>query len=83
MKESRNKVDKFKISDFVSIKSDKVDKMSPLHPNVLLGNVTLVENNYAKMGTKFGIISTHISRSRLNKCTQTRENFDYTGTVGR
>jgi len=83
MKESRNKVDKFKISDFVSIKSDKVDKMSPLHPNVLLGNVTLVENNYAKMATKFGIISTYISRSRLSKCTQTRENFDYTGTVGR
>jgi len=83
MKESRNKVDKFKISDFVSIKSDKVDKMSPLHPNVLLGNVTEVENNYAKIATKFGIISIYISRSRLNKCTQTRENFDYTGTVGR
>ena len=39
MKESRNKVDRFRIDDFVCIKIDKVDKSSPLHPNVLLGKV--------------------------------------------
>ena len=40
MKEFRNKVDRFKIDDFVCIKIDKVDKASPLHPNVLLGKIT-------------------------------------------
>ena len=43
MKESRNKVDRFKIDDFVCIKIDKVDKSSPLHPNVLLGKITEVD----------------------------------------
>ena len=81
MKESRNKVERFKIDDFVCIKIDKVDKSSPLHPNVLLGKVTEVENNYAKIVTKFGIISTYISTRRLNKCTQTSVNFDYTKQI--
>ena len=81
MKESRNKVDRFKIDDFVCIKIDKVDKSSPLHPNVLLGKVTEVQNNYAKIVTKFGIISTYISTSRLNKCTQTSVHFDYTKQI--
>ena len=72
MKESRNKVDRFKIDDFVCIKIDKVDKSSPLHPNVLLGKITEIEKNFAKIVTKFGIILTYISMSRLNKCTQTR-----------
>ena len=83
MKESRNKVDRFKIDDFICIKIDKVDKSSPLHPNVLLGKVMEVEKNYAKIHvvTKFGIISTYISTSRLNKCTQTSVNFDYTKQI--
>ena len=68
MKESRNKVDRLKIDDFACIKIDEVDKFSPLHPNVLLGKVTEVEKNYAKMVTKFGFISTYNSTSRLNKC---------------
>ena len=41
----------FKIDEFVSIKLDKVDKTSPLHPNVLLGRVTEVDKNYAKIVT--------------------------------
>ena len=85
MKESRNKVDRFQIDDFVCIKIDKVDKSSLLHQNVLLGKLTEVENNYAKVVTKFGIISTYISTyistSRLNKCTQTSVHFDYTKQI--
>ena len=81
MKESRNKVDRFKIDDFVCIKIDKVDKSSPLHPNVLLGKITEIEKNHAKIVTKFGIISTYISMSRLNNCTQTSVNFDYTKQI--
>ena len=48
-KKSRNKVEDFKIDEFVSIKINKVDKTSPLHSNVLLGKVREVDNNYAKM----------------------------------
>ena len=81
MKESRNKVDRFQIDDFVCIKIDKVDKSSLLHQNVLLGKLTEVENNYAKVVTKFGIISTYISTSRLKKCTQTSVHFDYTKQI--
>ena len=81
MKASRVKVDKFKINNFVSIKIDKVDKTSPLHPNLLLGKVTEVENDYTKIVTKSGIISMFISTTRLNKCTQTSVNFDYTKEI--
>ena len=82
MKASRVKVDKFKIDNFIPIKIDKVDKTPPLHPNLLLGKVTEIENNnYTKIVTKFGIISTYVSTTRLNKCTQTSVNFDYTKEI--
>ena len=53
---TRTKLKQFHIDDFISIKIDKVDKQSPLHPNVLLGKVMELENNYAKIVTEFGII---------------------------
>lgn len=81
MKKSRNKVEDFKIDEFVSIKIDRVDKTSPLHPNLLLGKVTEVVDNYAKIVANFGIISTYISTSRLNKCTQTSVTFDYSKEI--
>ena len=81
IKESRGRVNKFKIGDFVSIKIDKVDKTSPLHPNVLLGKVIEVQESYSKVVTKFGVISTYISTNRLNKCTETSVQFDYSNTI--
>ena len=81
MKKSRNKVEDFKIDEFVSIKIDRVDKTSPLHPNLLLGKVTEVVDNYANIVANFGIISTYISTSRLNKCTQTSVTFDYSKEI--
>ena len=81
MKESRGRVNKFKIGDFVAIKIDKVDKTSPLHPNVLLGKVIEVQESYSKVVTKFGVISTYISTNRLNKCTETSVQFDYNNTI--
>ena len=61
----------------MSIKIDKVDKTSPLHPNVLIGKITEVENDYVKIVTKFGRLKTFISTNRLNKCTATNIVFDY------
>ena len=33
----------------VSIKIDKVDKTTPMHPNMLIGKITAIENSYAKV----------------------------------
>ena len=61
----------------VSIKIDQVDKTSPLHPNVLIGKITEVERNYAKIVTKFGRLKTYISTNRLNKsCTATNTELE-------
>ena len=81
MKESRGRVNKFKIGDVVAIKIDKVDKTSLLHPNVLLGKVIEVQESYSKVVTKFGVIATYISTNRLNKCTETSVQFDYNSTI--
>ena len=77
MKLSRNKQRSFKVEDYVTIKIDKVDKATPLHSNVILGKI-IMENDYAKVVTMFGVISTYISTNRLNKCTRTNVLFDYT-----
>ena len=70
MKESRQKAKTLNIGNYVSIKIDKVDK-TPLHPNVLIGEILAFENDYAKVACKFRIISTLISPARLVKCQAT------------
>ena len=81
MKQARKTKTSFKVGDIVAIKIDKVDKTSPLHPNVLIGKVLQVENNYTKVVTRHGIISTFISTNRLNKCTATNNVFDYSKEI--
>ena len=61
MKESRKRGPKFNVDEYVSIKIDPVDKISPHNPNVLIGKITEVENDYAKIVTKFGRLKTYIS----------------------
>ena len=62
----------------VAIKIDKVDKTSPLHPNVLIGKILHIENNnYTKVVASHGIISTFISTNHLNKCTAKNNVFVY------
>ena len=46
MTQARSKNTSFKVDDIVAIKIEKVDRASPLHPNVLIGKVLQVENNY-------------------------------------
>ena len=81
MKESTKKAPKFHADEFVCIKIDRVDKTSPLHPNVLIGKIIEVENDYAKIVTKFRRLKTNISMNRLNKCTTTNINLDYTKEI--
>ena len=76
MKESRKRGPKFHVDEYVSIRIDPVDKISPLHPNVLIGKITEVENDYSKIVTKFGRLKTYISTNRLNKCTTTNIQLD-------
>ena len=67
----------YKVDDMVSIKIDRVDKKSPFHPNLLLGKVLEIENNYVKVVTPFGRIKGFIAPSRLFPCTATNVKLDY------
>lgn len=78
MKAARPSVKKFEINDYVCVKIDKVDKCNPLHPNVLFGKITEIENTYVRLATKFGLITTLISPSMLTKCWKPNITFDYT-----
>ena len=80
IKQTQTKLDsrkRFKVGDMVSVKIDKVDKTSPIHPNMLLGKITQFENAYARVVTQFGQINTLISATRLYPCTTTQVTLDY------
>ena len=81
MKKARGKPSLFRVDEIVEIKIDQVDKTSPLHPNVLIGKILHIENNYIKVVTCHVIISTFISTNRLNKCTATNNVFDYSKEI--
>ena len=76
MKSVRPKRKHFDVHDYVCVEIDKVDKSTPLHPNVLFGKIMEIENTYAKLSTKFGIITTLISPSRLTKCSKPNIKFN-------
>lgn len=67
----------FKVDDMVSIKIDKVDKKTPMHPNMLMGKITAIENAYAKVVTQFGVIQGFIATTRLQPCTATGVKLNY------
>ena len=55
----------FKIDDMIAIKIDRVDKTSPVHPNMLLSKIMEIRKNYAKIVTPQGINKGFISCSKL------------------
>ncbi|XP_078350835.1 uncharacterized protein LOC144635622 [Oculina patagonica] len=67
----------FKVNDMVSIKIDKVDKITPLHPNLLIGKITAIENSHAKVVTQFGQIEGYMATTRLEPCTATGVQLNY------
>ena len=56
---------KFKISDMVAIKINKVDKINPFHPNMLLGQIIEIEEKgYVRIiVTEYGKVNTLITPS--------------------
>ena len=68
MKSARLSVRKFEVNHFVCVKTDNADKSTALHTNVLFGKRVQMENVYARIVTKVGLITTFISPSRLTKC---------------
>ena len=53
---------KFEISDMVAIKINKVDKINPFHPNMLLGQIIEIEESgYVRIVTEYGKANTLIS----------------------
>ena len=67
----------FKVDDMVSIKIDKVEKTTAMHPNTLIGKITAVEDKYAKVVTQFGIVKGFVEFSRLNPCTTIAVKLNY------
>ena len=61
----------------VAIKIDRVDKTSPVHPNILLGKIMEIRKDDAKIVTPQGIIEGFISFSRLYPCTSRDVTLDY------
>ena len=59
MKKARGKPSLFTVDEIVAIKIDEVEKTSSLHPNVFIGKILHVENNYTIV-TSHGIISIFI-----------------------
>ena len=51
MKKARGKPSLLRVDEIVVIKIYKVDTTSPLHPNVLIGKILHIENNYTKVVT--------------------------------
>ena len=53
---------KFKISDMVAIKLNKVDKINPFHPNMLLVQIIEIEESgYVRIVTEYGKVNTLIT----------------------
>ena len=67
----------YKIFDDMAQLKLRVDKKSPFHPNLLLGIVLEIENNYVKVVTLFGRIKGFIAPSRLFPYTATNVKLDY------
>lgn len=63
----RKKCSELKVGHVVSIKLGGVDKAAPFHPNMLLGNITEIENNYARVVTKSGKIHSLISPTKWSE----------------
>lgn len=81
IKSARPSGKKFEVNDCVCIKIDKIDKSTALHPNVLFGKIVEMENTYARIATKFGLITTLISPSRLTKCSSPNIVFETTKEI--
>ena len=59
----KKKKKKFELQDYLVLKINKMEKETPLHPNVLLAHIEELEGDCAKIIQKFGFITT----SRLSK----------------
>ena len=81
MKSARPSVKKFEVNDYACVKIDRIDKTTALHPNVLFGKIAEMENTYARIATKFGLITTLISPSRLTKCWRPNIAFETTKEI--
>ena len=80
-KRVEKEVQNFTLMNMCQLKLIQWTKFHPLHPNVIIGKITEVENDYAKIVTKFGRLKTYISTNRLNKCTATNIQLDFSTEI--
>ena len=67
----KKKKKQIELQDYVVLKINKMEKETPLHPNVLLAQFEELEGDCAKIITKFGFITS----SRLSKIEKKNEYF--------
>ena len=81
-RKQEKKQPKFKVGDMVAVKIGKVNKTSPLHPNMLLGKITSIEESgFLQIVTQYGKINTLISPSRLYSCKATNVQLNYSTEI--
>ena len=69
---------KFKISDMVAIKINKVDKINTFHPNMLLGQIIEIEESgYVRIVTQYGKVNTVITPWRFYPYIATNVKLDF------
>ena len=69
---------KFKISDMVAIKINKVDKINPFHLKMLLGQIIEIEESgCVRIVTEYGKVNTLITPSRFYPCIATNVKLDF------
>ena len=78
IRKQAQKKPKFKISDMVAIKINKVDKINPFHPNMLLGQIIEIEESeYVGIVTEYGEVNTLITPSRFYPFIATNVKLDF------
>ena len=69
---------KLKISDMLAMKTNKVDKISPFHINMLLGQIIKIEETgHVRIVTEYGKVNTLITPSQLYPCTASIMKLDF------
>ena len=67
--EREEEKEQVELQDYVALKINKMEKETPLHPNVLLAQIEELEEECAKIITKFEFITTNIL-SKIEKKNQ-------------
>ena len=71
---TKKTTEKWKISDMLAMKTNKLDKINPFHLNMLLGHIIEIEETgYVRIVTEYG----KVTPSQLYPCTACNMKLDF------